>query len=56
MNNQANHNFHIDYSKPEDGCIECIDEELARIAREEEIEAAVDDAIELPMHHHADWI
>lgn len=50
--NEANHNFHQDYSKPIDQCGECIDEELARIAREEEIERQVDEYIEMEHHQH----
>lgn len=50
--NEANHNFHQQYDKPMDQCIECVDEALARIAKEEAVEISVDDAIEARYHHH----
>lgn len=50
--NEANHNFHQRYDRSQDECSECIDEELARIAREEETDNQIEDAIEAQTHHH----
>lgn len=49
---EVTHQLHNDYAKPEDQCLECIFQKEVQEAKEKEMDARIDQAIEDQYHHH----